>query len=125
MVFQAGLASDKAGNDNDANKYFRHGAEKGVFLDIDFFPLKNILWEAKWDKIDMRYWKNLLFRMLCLMRLGRIVETEKINSKIVKYLTHLENTNRESLEEYRMLKSLYVHNIDEVRTCNSSLEERI
>jgi tetratricopeptide (TPR) repeat protein len=102
--FKAGLAYNQAAQHSLAIKCFKRGAEKGKFLDIDFFPLKDILWESEWEKIDVRYWKNLLFRMLCMEQLERTSEAKKIKSKIKKYLTHLENTNRESLEEYRLLK---------------------
>jgi tetratricopeptide (TPR) repeat protein len=105
--FKAGVAYDNAGKEHTALECFKQGAEKGEFLDIDFFPLKNILQEAKWDKIDVRYWNNLIYRMHCLRYLNENIEAEKLSDKIKVYLTHLKDTQREYYTEYKNLLTVY------------------
>jgi Tfp pilus assembly protein PilF len=105
--FKAGMAYNKAGKHGIAVKCFKQGAEEGNFLDIDFFPLKNVLWEAKADKIDIRYWKNLIFRMHCLYYLNEDIKAGKLLAKIEQYLTFLKNTQRKYSTEYKILLAAY------------------
>jgi tetratricopeptide (TPR) repeat protein len=104
--FKAGTAYDKAGNENAAVECFKQGALKGDFLDIDFFPLKNILQEAAWDKIDVRYWKNLIYRMHCFRYLNKNDETKKLSDKIKNYLAFLVSSRRENSDEYIKLNAV-------------------
>lgn len=101
--FKAGVAYDKAGKNIIAVKCFEQGEKKGDFFDIDFFPLKNILQEARWDKIDVRYWNNLIYRMHCLRCLNNNIEAEKLSNKIKCYLTFLKDTKRKHSPEYQIL----------------------
>ena len=101
--FKAGLAYNEANMNSEAFKCFKKGAQKGDFLDIDFFPLKNILWEAQWDKIDVRYWSNVIYRMHCLNRLDENIEAEKLSGRVKGYLTHIKDTRREHSTEYKVL----------------------
>lgn len=92
--FKAGKAYEKAKLEEKASDCFIKGAEKGDFLDIDFFPLKNMIWQADWEKIDVRYWKNLIFRGACLQIIEQQAEADKIFSRVKKYLDFLTETGR-------------------------------
>lgn len=105
--YKAGCAYNEAGDNNAAVKCFSQGAEKGTFLDISFFPLKNVLHEARWDKIDMHYWNNLIYRMNCFRCLNKSAETEKLSDKIKQYLTFLVNSGRENSDEYIKLNQIH------------------
>jgi predicted Zn-dependent protease len=103
--FKAGKIYEKAGMKNKALESYKMGAEKGDFLDIDFFPLKNILWEAEWERIDVRYWKNLIYRAACLRETEKIEEANKLFSKIEEYLEFLMETERSDTSEVVSLSS--------------------
>lgn len=113
--FKAGVAYKKAGMYNEALKCFKRGAQEGDFLDIDFFPLKNILWEARQDKIDVRYWSNSVYRIHCLHCLNNNIEAEKLSKKIKRYMTFLEDTRRRHSPEYRIISAAQKENINAER----------
>ncbi len=105
--FKAGIAFEQAGKPEAATDCFKHGVEKGEFLDIDFFPLKNVLWEADWEKIDLQYWTNAVYRIKCIKKLGRHIEAEKLYPKISDYITSLHKTGRGQSCECRKLEELF------------------
>jgi tetratricopeptide (TPR) repeat protein len=105
--FKAGVAYSKSGNKEDALKCFRQGAQEGEFFDIDFFPLKNVLWESAWDRIDVRYWKNLIYRMHCLRSINEDREAQILADRVKVYLDFLKATQREHSVESQTLLNAY------------------
>ena len=92
--FKAGTCYEKAVFPEKALESYRFGAVKGDFLDIDFSPLKNTIWEAEWENIDVRYWKNLIYRTGCLQNIKQDEDADKILFKIEGYLKFLVKSGR-------------------------------
>jgi tetratricopeptide (TPR) repeat protein len=92
--FKAGKVYEQAGLPEKAEACYRQGAEEGNWLDIDFFPLKNMIAEADWERIDVRYWTNLIYRAVCLKRIKKAQNADKLVSKLEKYLKFLDETGR-------------------------------
>lgn len=63
--YLAGEAYKKLGLIEKAHECFRVGSEKGDWLDIPFFPLKKMIWEADDTRIDSAYQENLRYRSMC------------------------------------------------------------
>lgn len=61
--YYAGKAYKRAHLDEKAKNCFIQGAEEGAHLNIDFFPLKHIVWEASPPSASQN--KNNHFRNLC------------------------------------------------------------
>ncbi len=97
--FKAGEAYTQAGMNQKASDCYTLGAEKGIFLDIPFFPLKTFVWETGWEKIDLRYWKNLLYRAYSLQKINKQKEASEILLKIERYLNFLKETERRDYPE--------------------------
>jgi tetratricopeptide (TPR) repeat protein len=104
--FKAGMVYKQAGYFSEADKCFGHGAERGEFLDINFIPLKNIIWEAQWDKIDIPYWENIIYRMHCLRCLDKNCQAKELSDKINRYLAFLDSSGRKGSPEYIKLSTL-------------------
>ena len=115
--FKAGNAYEKAGMPEKASESYKRGAEKGDFMDIDFFPLKNMIWEADWENIDLRYWKNLIYRAASLQNISRKESAAEIISKVETYLNFLEKTGRANKSATNILASI-CSSIKMNRICN-------
>ncbi|OGV32621.1 MAG: hypothetical protein A2020_07480 [Lentisphaerae bacterium GWF2_45_14] len=102
---KAGNAYGKAMLPEKALDAYRKGAEKGDFLDIDFFPLRNMIWEADWEHIDVRYWKNLIYRAGCLQYIKEKASADKVFSRVEEYLKFLDKNGRGNDSETIILLS--------------------
>lgn len=105
--FKAGNTYEKAGLSEEASESYKRGAEKGDFMDIDFFPLKNMIWEADWEHIDVRYWKNLIYRAKCLKNIKQDAEADKLFLRVEEYMKFLKKTGRANNPETNILTSIY------------------
>lgn len=104
--FGAGNACLKLGKEEEATQHFLKGAEKGDWIDIDFFPLKKVAWEADWEKIDAAYWKNIYYRARCLEFSGRKHEATVLMNRFRNYLRSLERSHHPQKDTYLELKKL-------------------
>jgi len=67
--WRAGKILQSQGRIDEAKKYFQSGAEAGDDIGVDFFPLKEIVWEHGPASIDIRYLENESFQLLCATEL--------------------------------------------------------
>ena len=70
----------------EATVYFAKGAAKGVFIELDFFPLKDLVWEHSEDLVDARYWINLIYRVLCMRKTGDFSGSEQTLQRVEEFL---------------------------------------
>ncbi|MFA7186217.1 MAG: hypothetical protein WC082_15055, partial [Victivallales bacterium] len=70
----------------EAAVYFAKGAEKGIFIELDFFPLKDLVWEHSEDLVDARYWINLIYRVLCMRETGDFSGSEQTLRRVEDFL---------------------------------------
>ena len=104
--FKAGLTYLKLKERELAGKCFRSGAENGDWIDIIFFPLKQMIWEAPWERVDVAYWRNAFFRACCLARTGQHGEARITRERFNSYLDSLRNNGRRKAAEYQELEKL-------------------
>lgn len=93
-LFKAGAMFRKLGDEAKAQACFANGSEKGDWLDIDFKPLKDWLWEAPHERIDVAYWRNVRYRARCLEELGRNDDAKVLRLRLADFAAHLAASGR-------------------------------
>ena len=107
--YLAGITSLKLGDKKQAEKCFSKGAEKGDWIDIKFFPIKQLIWEASWENIDVAYWTNIFFRSRCSQKAGLKVQAEALMQRFSEYMQSQEKHGRQSITGYKELTSLNIN----------------
>jgi tetratricopeptide (TPR) repeat protein len=69
--YWSGMVLQKIGEIEKAQEYFEMGSRSGQELEIDFFPLQNVIPQHGPDQVDVGYWLNQLFRALCSFESGK------------------------------------------------------
>jgi cytochrome c-type biogenesis protein CcmH/NrfG len=105
--FKAGEIFTQINMQKKAEECYNKGAARGEFFDLDFFPIKRVVWEASWENIDVRYWKNIIYRIRCLKKIKTNDIAGQLKIKVKKYLIHLSDCGRDNEKETIILKELY------------------
>jgi len=66
-----GTVCKEAGDNARAREFFRKGTEKGHAIEIDFFPLKKLIWQHDSEIPDPAAKRNETFRSLCFKMHGK------------------------------------------------------
>lgn len=104
--YKAGMEYRRLDQQDKALECFTEGAATGDWLDIDFFPLKTVIWESPWENIDVPYWSNVYFRARCLEKIDNADQATIVQQRFDNYLKSLEDRNRTDEDGYRKLKLL-------------------
>ena len=110
--YRAGKLLKKTGNIKEAKKFFRNGAKKGNGIDIEFFPLRNIIREHEPDTIDIYYWLNEVFRALCLKETGKAGEWKNILNRVDSFADSKIAEGRKNEPEVQFIKAFAVYGKD-------------
>ncbi|MCK4401056.1 DUF5107 domain-containing protein [bacterium] len=107
--YRAGELLKKTGNIKKSKKFFRNGAEKGDGIEIEFFPLRNIIWEHEPDIIDIHYWINEVFRVLCLEEIGEATRKKEILREIESFVDSKIAEGRSNESGVQLIKALAIY----------------
>ena len=110
--YRAGILLKKTGNIKESDKFFRNGGKKGNGIKIEFFPLKNIVWEHEPDTIDIYYWINEVFRALCLRKIEKTVEAERILKRANYFADSKIAEGRRDEPEVQFIKAFAIYGKD-------------
>ena len=106
---RGGMHLKETGSSKKAKRFFRNGAEKGDGIEIEFFPLKNIIWEHEADTIDIRYWINEFFRGLCLKEIKENGKWCKVLGDIEAFVEDKIKQDRKNEIEVQFVKALVLY----------------
>ncbi len=106
--YLAGITFLKLGDEKQATECFAKGAEKGDWVDIEFFPIKQLIWEASWENIDIAYWTNIFFRSRCSEKAGLTAQAETLMHRFSEYMQLQGKHGRQSAPEYQELTKLKI-----------------
>jgi tetratricopeptide (TPR) repeat protein len=104
--WRCGKLCQEKGNQEKANEFFKRGADPGNGIPIDFFPLKNLVWQHDSEMIELPVWINILFRADCLKELQMQDESEKTFSYARSFIEDKLKEERENEPELKVLKHL-------------------
>ena len=92
----AAEALEAAGKPAEARRALDAAMAEGEWIDFEFFPLRNVVWESPEAGIDFDYWINLANRALAAERGGNPALAETLRRRIRTFRQHLEAEGRES-----------------------------
>ena len=107
--YRAGMYLKETGSSKEAKRFFRNGAERGDGIDIEFFPLRNIIWEHELDTIDIYFWINEFFHALCLKEIKEISKENKILRGIESFVDSKIAEGRKNEQEVNLIKALVLY----------------
>ena len=110
--YRGGMHLKETGSSKEAKRFFRNGAKKGDGIEIEFFPLRNIIWEHEADTIDIYFWINEFFRVLCLKEVREVSKENKILRGIESFIDSKIAEGRKNEPEVSLIKALifYIKN---------------
>ena len=89
-------AFEAAGNPGEARRALEAAMAEGNWIDFEFFPLRDVVWESPAEGIDFDYWINLANRALAAERGGETALAESLNRRIHHFRSHLEAEGRDA-----------------------------
>ena len=92
----AAEAFEAAGNPGEARRALEAAMAEGNWIDFEFFPLRDVVWESPAEGIDFDYWINLANRALAAERGGETALAESLNRRIHHFRSHLEAEGRDA-----------------------------
>lgn len=104
--YRAGRLLKETSDISQAKKFFKSGAQKGDGIDVNFFPLKDLVWEHGPDTIDIYYWINEFFRALCLREIGKEVLGKQILKKMHLFIKSKIKEGRTDELELKLIEAL-------------------
>lgn len=93
----AAEAFEAAGNPGEARRALEAAMAEGNWIDFEFFPLRDVVWESPAEGIDFDYWINLANRALAAERGGETALAESLNRRIHHFRSHLEAEGRDAV----------------------------
>ncbi|MDD5598527.1 MAG: DUF5107 domain-containing protein [Victivallaceae bacterium] len=94
----------------EAAAYFAKGAEKGVFIEFNFFPLKDIVWEHSEDLVDAKHWINLIYRALCMGKTGDTSNSKRTLRQVEGFLKRKKIEKQENSPEIIKIRKILTGN---------------
>ncbi len=107
--FRSGKILEKLGRPALAQRYFRNGGLKGDGIDVEYFPLKKLVLEHQPDVVDIYYWINYYFRILCLQENREDLTAQKLLRKMASFAEVKLREGRGDETEIRLLQALTFH----------------
>ena len=92
----AAEAFEAAGKPAEARRALEAAMAEGNWIDFEFFPLRDVVWESPAEGIDFDYWINLANRALAAERGGETALAESLNRRIHHFRSHLEAEGRDA-----------------------------
>ena len=101
-----GLCSEN-GKKKEAEEFFRNGTCAGSGIPIDFFPLRNLVWQHGPEMIELPVWTNILFRAACSKELGNVDEFKNTASLVCDFIMAKKQEKRDDYSDIRTLERIY------------------
>ncbi len=95
------------GKKKKAEEFFKKGADIGFGIPIDFFPLRNLVWQHGPEMIELPVWINILFRAACFKELGNMREFKSTVSFVCDFIKSKKLEKRENYTDIRILEKIY------------------
>jgi tetratricopeptide (TPR) repeat protein len=109
--WRCGKLCQEKGDGDQALEFYKKGTEGGSAIPINFFPLKNLVWQHDSEMIELPVWLNILFRGACFKELGQIQEYRKLYTQIKGFLDTKKQEQRTDEPEVIVLNNL-IHTLE-------------